>query len=269
MLIDGEPLQSIAATDRALHYGDGVFETIAVLAGRPRLWQAHMVRLLQGCERLAIPPPDLQRLADECSRLCVDGEEAVLKVIISRGSGGRGYRPPATPHPRRILIRYPWPAVTAWWSDGARLIYCQTPLACHPLLSGVKHLNRLEQVIARSEWQDDTIHEGLMCDSEGRVIEGTMSNLFALKDGVLYTPELAQCGIAGIMRGQVMAMAAQQGILCRTVTIRPDDLADMDELLISNSLIGMVPVRMLADRSYPISQGQRLRQALLALLEQQ
>jgi 4-amino-4-deoxychorismate lyase len=266
VLIDGEPQQCLTVTDRALHYGDGVFETLAIRAGRPRLWTAHMERLLQGCSRLGIPIPDLQCLAAECQQLCGDGGDAVLKIIISRGSGGRGYRAPARPLPRRILLRYPWPEQPDW-QQGVRLIHCQTPLGCNPVLAGIKHLNRIEQVLARNEWQDEAVYEGLMCDPDGYLVEGTMSNVFALKDGVLHTPDLSRCGVHGVMRRQVLALAEQHGMPCRHGRITPSELAGMDEVFITNSLIGIAPVNAIADTVFSINQGLALRQALEAWLE--
>jgi 4-amino-4-deoxychorismate lyase len=194
-MINGEIKELFPATDRGLHYGDGLFETIAVINGRPTLWQAHMERLQCGCELLGIPLPDLQQLHEEASSLCSSEERVVLKLMITRGSGGRGYRPPQDVLSQRILFRYPWPD-SPDLSHGIQLRVCQTPLACNPALAGIKHLNRLEQVLARAEWDDPAIHEGLMCDLDGRVKEGTMSNLFWVEDSQLFTPDLSRCGVA-------------------------------------------------------------------------
>ena len=265
-LIDGERGNTLAVSDRALHYGDGVFETLAIIRGRPQLWSAHMERLLRGCALLGLPAPDLQALAAECETLCQDAEQAVCKIIVTRGSGGRGYRAPASPQPHRILIRYPWPQqVDA--QNGLHLTLCHTPLSCHPQLSGIKHLNRLEQVLARNEWQDDAFDEGLMCDPQGYLVEGTMSNLFAIRQAALLTPDLSHCGLPGIMRQQVFALAEQRGISCQHVRFRPEDLEQVDEIFICNSLLGIAPVSRFADRDYPIEQGLAWREAMQAWLE--
>ncbi len=266
ILVDGEPLDSIAVSDRAIHYGDGLFETIAISHGRPQLWSAHMERLLAGCSRLGIPLPDLQRLAAESEQLCRDHSQAILKVIITRGSGGRGYRSPAQPAPRRVVIRYPWPAMPDW-QQGVRLRWCRTPLGCNPLLAGIKHLNRLEQVLARNEWQDEGIYEGLMCDPQGHLVEGTMSNLFAWRDGVLYTPDLSHCGVAGVMRQQLLAMAQQMGMRCEHLRQQGPAWEGMEELMISNSLIGVVPVSQLGEQRFEIRRGLELRRAMQSWLE--
>lgn len=241
ILINGEPHTSIAATDRGLHYGDGVFETLAVHHNKPQFWHVHMERLQEGCLRLGIPPPDVRTLQDEATELCREYDKAVIKIIITRGSGGRGYRAPEQPDPQRLLIRYPWPDHRLP-EEGIALRLCSTPLACNPVLAGIKHLNRLEQVIARNEWQDNAIQEGVMCSTDGAVIEGTMSNLFAICNKTLLTPDLAGCGVAGVMRKQVLRLAGELGIPCEFSRIRSDELKDMDELFVTNSIIGIWPV---------------------------
>lgn len=248
-MINGELRETLAATDRALHYGDGLFETLAVVNGRPRFWSEHMARLQHGCAVLGLPDPDPEQLLNEALTLCANEERAVLKIIYSRGSGGRGYRPPQQPSPQRLLFRYPWPDHPEL-SNGIHLRVCQTPLACNPVLAGIKHLNRLEQVLARAEWDDAAIHEGLMCDLDGQVKEGTMSNLFWVEEGRLFTPDLSRCGVAGVMRGQVMAMARDLGITVQTADILPEELVQMDEIFMTNSLVGIWPVGHFSGRDF-------------------
>lgn len=268
IMINGEMTELLSATDRGLHYGDGLFETIAMINGTPRLWMHHMERLQRGCAVLRLPPPDLQQLHAEALALCGSAERAVLKLVLTRGSGGRGYRPPPRVVAQRLLFRYPWPD----YGDldaGIHLRLCRTPLACNPLLAGVKHLNRLEQVMARAEWDDPTIHEGLMCDLDGQVKEGTMSNLFWVAGGRLYTPDLSRCGVAGVMRAQVMGLASELGIELKIAEIDPQGLAQVDEIFLTNSLIGIWPVRRYAGRDFPPGEvTQRLRLALHTRLEQ-
>lgn len=268
ILINGESCDHIAATDRGLHYGDGVFETLAVANGRPQFWQAHMERLQDGCSRLAIPQPDTALLAAETAAVCEGQARAVVKLIVTRGSGGRGYRLPDPVAPRRIVSSYPWPGYSIP-EEGITLRLCRTPLACNPVLAGIKHLNRLEQVLARSEWTDESIHEGLMLDLDGCVVEGTMSNLFGVRDGVLLTPDLARCGVAGVMRRQVLSLARELGIPCEILRITAEELKGLDALFITNSLIGIWPVARLEESRYGGSPViARLRDALEALMEQ-
>jgi 4-amino-4-deoxychorismate lyase len=266
-MINGEVREMLPATDRALHYGDGLFETVAVVNGQPRLWVAHMARLQRGCEVLGLPVPDQQQLYDEALALCGAEKRAVLKIIYSRGSGGRGYRPPQQATPQRILFRYPWPDYSVQ-QQGIRLQLCWTPLACNPLLAGIKHLNRLEQVLARAEWDDPDIHEGVMCDLVGQVKEGTMSNLFWVKKGILHTPDLSGCGVAGIMREQVMNLACELGMELVIAETTPQGLTEADEMFVTNSLIGIWPVLHFNGHDYPLgSVTQQLREALHKSLE--
>lgn len=238
-------------TDRGLHYGDGLFETFAVSEGIPELWDRHMWRLQQGCDRLTIPLPDMELLRTEAEWLCTGTRQAVLKLILTRGSGGRGYRPPQHPQPTRILSLYPWPDhPQSWRHEGVSVRVCRHRLSVNPVLAGLKHLNRLDQIMARSEWNDSTIAEGLMLDLSGRVVEGTMSNLFLMRDGQLITPDLSQAGINGVMRGLIIDTAADLGIACGFADLTLDDLFGADELLLCNSVIGTWPVRRLEGTSY-------------------
>ena len=248
MLINGQPAEQISAQDRGLHYGDGLFETIAVNNGAPLLWDRHLQRLGLGCSRLSIEPPDPTLLRAETEHICAGVEQAVLKIIITRGAGSRGYRPsPLTSHPlsaTRIVARYPWPEwPQRFWQEGVRVRVCQTPLGSNPLLAGIKHLNRLEQVLARSEWDDPDIPEGLMLDQTGSVIEATQSNVFIVRQGRLLTPDLSASGVAGIMRAYIIEIAAMLSIPCAVTRLTLADVQTAEEGFLCNSLIGVWPIR--------------------------
>lgn len=255
MLINGIATNLLSATDRAVQYGDGVFETIAMLHGEPRSWQRHMQRLSSGCARLGIPQPDNGLLETEARQLYAEHGQGrgrlVLKIIISRGSGGRGYRPAPELLPTRILALYPWPVhADEWYRQGVRLHVCETRLSCNPALAGIKHLNRIENILASSEWQDADIAEGLMCNMHGDVIEGTMSNVFAVMDGSLHTPELGQCGVAGTMRARVIEAAAELDIKVHERRLGLDECYEADEFFMCNSILTIVAVRQLGDHRY-------------------
>ncbi len=269
MLVNGQPGNQIDATDRGLHYGDGLFETIAVHNGKTQLWSAHMARLAEGCSRLGIAQPDLSLLAEEAAQLCADADKAVLKIIITRGSGGRGYRVPEVSQPTRMLQLHSWPALADDVTPFT-LRRCRTTLGCNPALAGIKHLNRLEQVLARQEWNDESIQEGVMTDSYGNVIEGISSNLFAARNGKLLTPEVKCCGVAGLMREKVLALAAELGIASEITTIHCDEMLQMDEVFMTNSILGIRPVARFEQTSYgenPVTK--KLMQALQAVLEEE
>lgn len=251
ILINGQATDTLSALDRGLHYGDGLFETLAISKGMPVHWTRHLQRLLQGCDRLGFAAPDTAALTVEAQHLCAGQARAVLKIIVTRGAGGRGYRSAASAQPTRIMARYPWPDYPPTNArDGVHVRLCSTRLGSNPALAGVKHLNRLEQVMARAEWTDATIAEGLMFDQHDHVIEGTMSNLFLVRDGQLITAELTHCGVAGIVRGLVLERAAQQGIACSVRPVPRDELFGADELFLCNSLLGIWPVRAVEAQRY-------------------
>lgn len=253
LLINGNPTEKISVMDRGLQYGDGLFETIAVVNGKPRLWKRHMVRLARGEQRLKLPAQDKNKVLEEASSLISGQGRAVIKLVVTRGQGGRGYRPSSAPETSRILSLHPWPdCPSSWYEKGIALRVCRTRIGHSKILAGLKHLNRLEQVLARQEWDDPRIPEGLMLDENGHVVEGTQSNLFFLKDGLLFTPSLANAGVAGIVRELVLEIAKELGIDCRVTTVRLADVSSADALFITNSLLGICPVSSLAGKPFDI-----------------
>jgi len=265
ILVNGSPTEHIPVADRGLQYGDGLFETLAVDTGQLLLWDAHLQRLLAGCRRLGLPAPDVDVLANESALLCAGQARAVLKIIITRGPAARGYAPPPVAVPTRILCRSPWPDhPAAYTRHGVAVTWCATPLARNPRLAGIKHLNRLEQVLARGECAPPYA-EGLMCDTDGHVIAGTMSNLFTVTGDTLATPDLSQSGVAGVVRAQVLAMARARGLDCRELRLTPAEVEAADELFLTNSIIGLWPVNRLDARTYPIGNvTQTIQKALAA-----
>ncbi len=251
MRINGAPGTRWDASDRGLHYGDGLFETMAVAAGQTLNWPLHWQRLSLGCQRLGLPIPDPKTLQREID-LEIDGRDSgVLKLLYSRGSGGRGYRPPDDPQPNLLLSWHPAPAYpNEWRIQGIKLRVCATRLACNPSLAGIKHLNRLEQVLARREWQDDEIAEGLMLDREGRAIEATSANLFVFDEGRLFTPSVELCGVAGTMRSRVKDQAVALGIPVEEKAFEPAQLKRSQALFLTNAVIGCWPVRWLEKHEF-------------------
>lgn len=257
ILVNGDPFggggkdAAFGPLDRGLHYGDGLFETIKVEDGSPEFWDRHLARLAEGCERLGIAAPEGDTLGREAGRLCAGDRRSVLKIIVTRGAGGRGYRPPERPVPTRILSRHPWPDhAPAAWREGVVVRVCTTRLATQPLLAGIKHLNRLEQVMARREWDDPVIGEGLMLDTDGFVVDGTMSNLFIVAGGRLATPDLSLSGVAGVMRAVVLEAAAKLKVPAEVTRLTLDRVRAADEAFLTNSLIRIWPVRELDGKRY-------------------
>jgi len=265
ILVNGRKQDHLPAADRGLHSGDGVFETTAGDAGRAPCLERHLARLAAGCAGLGIAAPEPATLEQECARACHGIERGVLKLMVTRGTGGRGYGAQQGAPATRIVARYPWPTYAgALRSAGVAVRICQTRLGRNLRLAGIKHLNRLEQVLARNEQDPGRRDEGLMLDDRDRVIEGIMSNVFIYRDGRLCTPQLLECGVAGIMRELVLEA-------CRDITgsapqiqqLSVDDLLSADECFLTNSLIGIWPVKSIEQHALHVGPVARELQTLL------
>jgi 4-amino-4-deoxychorismate lyase len=264
MLVNGAASDLISIRDRGLLYGDGVFRTLRASNGQALHWPQHFRKLQHDCNALGIVCPDADVLTAELDSLLGQHPDGVLKLIVTRGQGARGYAPPAQSVPTRIWDVAPLPAYPAEWSTlGIRARWCALRLSRQPRLAGIKHLNRLENVLAAAEWNDAEIAEGLLLDDGGHVIEGTRSNLFLVMRGQLVTPELSQCGVDGVQRERVMAWAAQHDIPLQVRAVSQDEVMSADELFLVNSIIGLWPIREL-ERSrwnnFPIAT--QIRQSL-------
>ena len=238
--------QAATALDRGLEFGDGLFETMAVRAGRVRLLERHLERLKAGAARLGIAAPAADLLRAELADAAIEPDCAALKLILTRGGGGHGYRAEPGGVPRRWLCALPPRQRPASWpEDGVVVRLCTTRLAEQPLLAGIKHLNRLEQVLARQEWSDPELAEGLMLDVHGRLVCGTMSNVFLVLHGAVVTPQLTRCGVAGVMRAAVLAALRAAGSTVEERDVAYAELTAASELFLTNALIGAWPVRQL------------------------
>ncbi|KUM04512.1 aminodeoxychorismate lyase [Chromobacterium subtsugae] len=265
MLVNGLPAEAVSALDRGLAYGDGVFRTLQLRDGRPRLWRWQYARLADDAARLALPLPDEQLLLDELAALGREHPLAVGKITLTRGVGARGYAMAAAGEPTRIVSAAPWAGYPEEYGErGVSARWCELRLSLQPRLAGVKHLNRLESVLARSEWSDPAIQEGLLLDQDGWLAEGTMSNVYLLRDGVIHTPLLDRCGVNGAVRDWLTENVSSFGLEFTESRLCPADLIDADAVFLSNSLIGLWPVARLGDRAWtPSPLLQTLRQALL------
>jgi len=247
MLVNGTPGNTINATDRGLAYGDGVFRTLRLQAGRPVCWERQYAKLQHDCSALKIPCPSSAVLSSELQQLGKTQADGVAKIIVTRGVSARGYAPADRSEATRILSVTPAISYPAEYSQqGIRMHSCKLRLGHQPLLAGIKHLNRLENVLAAGEWQDEDMPEGLLSDISGNVICGTRSNLFVLRGNMLYTPNLMRCGVAGVQRDRVMDWARQHGVSCKVADLGMEELAQADEIFLVNSVFGLWPVRELA-----------------------
>lgn len=246
ILINGESSDYIAVTDRGFQYGDGLFESIEVINGRPIFLQQHLCRLNTGCLKLKIPAPDAKQLIEEINFVCKNAKLAVLKIIITRGSGGRGYRQPDSLQPTRVISLHPFPEYPPTNAkQGIITRFCDVRLGLSPELAGIKHINRLEQVMARSEWDDPSIQEGIMLDINNHVIEGTMTNLFYIKDNVISTSPLKLSGVAGVMREILKKLITEKCLTLMECDYDKEKLLAADEAFVCNSIIGIWPIRQI------------------------
>ncbi|MEE8056639.1 MAG: aminodeoxychorismate lyase [Pseudomonadales bacterium] len=244
-LINGRYACSISCDDRGLAYGDGLFETIKVSAGNVEYLREHLQRLALGCKRLRINC-DNQLLYQEINQLLLvnNVSQAVIKVMVTRGHCGRGYKPDFDVEANRIISLESLSVDYSRQQNlGVKVRLCDTRLSVNPSLAGLKHLSRIENVLARSEWDDADIAEGLLLDVDGRLVEGTMSNLFLVKDGTLLTPSLHRCGVEGVIRKVILGRVLPALQLPFAVTdLVVEDIYHAQELFLCNSLMGVWPV---------------------------
>jgi 4-amino-4-deoxychorismate lyase len=262
-LINGKQTDQISSYDRGLQYGDGVFETIAVQNSNLLCFEEHLERLISGCKRLNIPFSDTTLLKEEANSLIESDDSYVIKIIITRGEGGRGYALPNETKPSRIISLHPFPQHPEKnRADGIKARICDYKYTQNESLAGIKHLNRLEQVLARSEWNDESLAEGIILDTEENVIEGTMSNIFCLIDDVLYTPDLGRCGVEGIIRNKIITLASDLKVEIKNITL--ETLYNAREVFVCNSIIGIWPIQMIDDKTFSVGETTlQIKQTLL------
>ena len=261
--IDGQPADGLPVTDRGLAYGDGLFETLLITARGPVLADYHLDRLALGLQRLGL---NLTRQHVEKTLLAYPGyhQPGIVKLIVTAGSGGRGYLR-GDARPVTLLSHFPFPShPAAYYEQGIRLFPCRTRLGRSPALAGLKHLNRLEQVLARNEWGSlDEYQEGLVCDLDGRPVEGTLSNLFIVEGSTALTPPLDNCGVAGVMRRWLLEQLPAAGVQVKETPITLERFRLAGERFFCNSVFGVWPVAHFEQDHWPVGPVARLAQQLI------
>jgi len=235
-------------------YGQCVFETIAISNGQACLLDAHLSRLELGAKRLGLSINQhlISSLRNDIEKIITGQIKAVVRVNLTMGTGGRGYANP-TPDEQTLtrivsLHDYP-PHPPSNWQEGIVLGVADIRLSHQPYLAGLKHGNRLEQIIARSQWADNW-HEALLMDLDGHIVEATQSNVFIVHNNKLITPSLNKAGVAGVMRECIMNIASSLGIEVQIKEVTIDEVKQADAVFLSNSVIGLWPVKALKSRSY-------------------
>jgi 4-amino-4-deoxychorismate lyase len=256
-LINGSFDQAISVFDRGFSYGDGVFRTMKICNGLPVSWPFHYQKLVADCAAIGIVSPsaellmaDLQKLFEK--ELFSEDLTQVAKIIITRGEGERGYAPPVITVPTRVVIKSDLPHYAeSHYDKGVQLHVCDIRLAAQTKLAGIKHLNRLENVLARMEWREDAIFDGLLLDQSGNVIECTMSNVFVRFGSALLTPDLSQCGVSGITRQRILGLGGVLGLNLGVESLTLEQLLQADEIIICNSLFGAFQVTQINHKTWP------------------
>lgn len=259
ILINGQTESRIEVLDRGLQYGDGLFETLAYRNNKIEFLEQHLQRLYTDSQRLniSLSESDLAKIHQELDFVCQNlQDEAVIKLIVTRGVGGRGYFAGQDLSPTRIISSHTLPSYPQYFpQSGITVRFCQHRLSENAILAGIKHLNRLDQVLGRNEWSDKTIAEGLMFDQHDNLIEGTMSNIFLVKSGNLLTPKLNLSGVAGVIRTTIIRLASENGLTVIEQTLSKSDLIEANEVFVCNSVNGIWPVNHIIDTQQSYSVG--------------
>ena len=256
VIVNDELTDRVSVYDRGLAYGDGVFETILVQDGRLRFWDMHFKRLTRSLTQLNIRHKLISNdlLATINKHLSHESEQ-IVKIIVTRGNSQRGYMVPEDISANTIIYISDNPGVSHDWSKtGIKAKFCETRLGYQTKLAGLKHLNRLEQILARLELANTDYQEGIMLGYHGEVIEGIMHNLFLVKNGELFTPDLSQCGVAGIMRTFIIENSQQWDIPVHVTQVTVEQLLAADELFFTNSINVIWPICELDNARFKVGE---------------
>ncbi|MFT5976328.1 MAG: 4-amino-4-deoxychorismate lyase [Gammaproteobacteria bacterium] len=253
-----EPLinEALEWQERGLHYGDGLFETLLKVDGEVPYWLSHYQRLVKGCKQLYLPIPDYDWLENKVTEVTNNTDTCVVKIIVTRGLGGRGLNLPYANQSSVFVLSYPYtqPSITA-----LKVSVCDTKLPINPNLSGLKHLNRLDYILATIELSNkQDKDEAILCDTEGFIVEGIISNLFFIKDGQLFTPSLSLSGVDGIMRSKIIEHSGKIGKQVHIDRFKLDQLLQADESFLCNSVQGIRPIGSINGQAFETGTISRL-----------
>ncbi|WP_076409510.1 aminodeoxychorismate lyase [Shewanella sp. UCD-KL12] len=249
--INGEIDNQLDPFDRGLSYGDGLFATMRVADGCPLFLSQHLKRLSQGAKRLGFHWEPQPSLIEQIMQVAKPHAQACLKLLITRGAGGRGYAPPSAVTVTEVLSVHAIPLhYSSWQQQGIALKTSPVLLSSQPRLAGVKHLNRLEQVLIKSQHLDGDYDDWLVLDANSRVIESSMANIFCVKGNQVVTPAISHSGVSGVMREQVIYELIELGLDINVGDLAYKQLATFDQIFITNSLLGVVDINRIDDISF-------------------
>ncbi len=243
-LVNGQPQDFLSVSDRSFQFGDGCFSTLLTCKKQIQAWNYHRERLVSCLKVLCISEPNWHQVYEWCNSVVLDGEKSGLKIHISRGTGRRGYGIAGASTPTVTITAFDYPLhYNEWISKGVSLGICETHLGHQPLLAGLKHNNRLEQVLVKAEIEHNDWNDAVVCDLEGKVIETSVANLFWVdSDFRLCTPKLNLSGVSGVMRKQVIeeAITKKVTLIERDFTI--NEILNAKEVFMTNALLQVCPI---------------------------
>ena len=268
MVFPGQTHSSVPINDRGFNFGDGSFTTIAVTNGHCEFLSHHIKRLKDACKVLNIAYNDWQNLKDLLESKSANIHSGVIKIVISRGTGGRGYSPVGANEPVAVVTEHNLPDQYAnWQKQGVSVGLSDVRLAHQPKLAGLKHLNRLEQVLVKHELETMAFDDLLVTDNQGGLIESSAGNLFWRKGNVWYTPDLSNCGVEGVFKSVLLEGLNQIDKPCYQINAKQQLLHQADEAFVCNCLMKIVPIRKFTspdgkETQYPIEQIRQLEKWL-------
>ena len=254
--VNGKRDSSLALPDRGLNFGDGLFETLLVDSGRILHIERHLYRLQLGMAALEISS-NLDELVTQLNTAAAEFAEApwaAMRLTLTRGAGPRGYLPPDSDsqHSQFVIEVSPIARDCGEPEEPARLGLAELRLALQPALAGIKHLNRLEQVLAAQQLAKSGFREGVLLDTQDHIVSVVAGNIFALKGGCIVTPALHYCGIAGTRRALLMERwAPALGLDVIETKMTLSDLESAEEVFYTNALFGVRSVASVGRVEFP------------------
>jgi len=244
MIINGSPSQDVAIADRGFNFGDGHFTTIKIAAGQALLLDLHLARLQQACAALVIEFTQWNELLAVITQQALVLRGGVLKVTITRGEGGRGYSTLGCSRANWFLQHRSIPAQYSDWArEGIELMLCEYQQTVNPALAGLKTLNRLDQVMIKQELDANGMNDGLVCSTDGYVIETSVANVFWVIGDKVYTPSTERSGVEGVMKTHISNLLNKLGFSLKTGDYTISNVLAADEIFITNSVMEVVPVK--------------------------